>query len=66
MTVVEFKSNSGSVKVNSEDMPKIAEKSKEILETMKQGIDDVVTTQAREMARKYTISKINVTKDVPR
>ena len=36
MTVVEFKSNSGSVKVNSEEIPKIAEKSKEILETMKQ------------------------------
>ena len=65
MTVVEFKSDSGSVKVNAEDMPKIAEKSKEILEKMKQSMDDVVTTQAREMARKYTISKINVTKDVP-
>lgn len=65
MTIVAFKSNSGSVKVNTEDMPKIAEKSKEISETMKQGIDDMVTTkaQAREMKRKYTISKIKIDKN---
>lgn len=57
MTVVEFKTNSGSVKVNAEDMPKIAEKSKELTETMKQIMQD-----AEAMKRRATISKIKVDK----
>lgn len=57
MTVVEFKTNSGSVKVNAEDMPKIAEKSKELLDSMKQMQQD-----AEAMKRRATISKIKVDK----
>lgn len=57
MTVVEFKTNSGSVKVNAEDMPKIAEKSKELTEAMKQMQQD-----AEAMKRRATITKIKVDK----
>lgn len=57
MTVVEFKTNSGSVKVNAEDMPKIAEKSKELLDSMKQMQQD-----AEAMKRRATITKIKVDK----
>lgn len=57
MTVVEFKTNSGSVKVNAEDMPKIAEKSKELLDSMKQMQQD-----AEAMKRRTTITKIKVDK----
>ena len=57
MTVVEFKTNSGSVKVNAEDMPKIAEKSKELTEAMKQLQQD-----AEAMKRRATITKIKVDK----
>lgn len=58
MTVVEFKSNSGSVKVNAEDMPKITEKSKELLDPMKQMQQD-----AEAMKRRATITKIKVDKN---
>lgn len=57
MTVVEFKTNSGSVKVNAEDMPKIAEKSKDLTEAMKQMQQD-----AEAMKRRATITKIKVDK----
>ena len=57
MTVVEFKTNLGSVKVNAEDMPKIAEKSKELLDSMKQMQQD-----AEAMKRRATITKIKVDK----
>lgn len=45
------------------EMKKKAEK--EIVDTMKQGLDDMITTQAKEMAIKYKIDKIKVSKENP-
>ena len=66
MTVVEFKSNSGSVKVNSEDMPKIAEKAKQLVnenDKVEEEIIKKITIEAQLMANTTRLSKIKPDKD---
>lgn len=76
MSKVTFETKDGSVTVNSEDMPKIAEKIKEKTKAFKEAnqilknaidrrTEDFILLDSREMKRKYQINKINVTKEAP-